>query len=214
MNAKIDEYLSKQLKWKEELVLLRKLVLECGVTEELKWGVPCYTFESNNIVMLGAFKEYCVLSFVKGALLRDEKKILIQQTENSHSVRIVRFTSLNEIHAIEITLKNYIHEAIQHVQLGTKIASKQFTEQEYVEELINKLNENPTFKAAFEALTPGRRRAYNLYFSAAKQSQTRALRIENYIPKILSGKGINDCTCGMSKKMPVCDGSHKYLKTS
>ena len=211
MNPKVDEFLSKAKKWKDELEKLRMIILDCGLTEELKWHQPCYTFEKSNIVIIGGFNEYCALMFFKGALLNDANGILIQQTENVQSGRQIRFSNVREIVKMKSILKTYIYEAIEIEKAGLKINFINNTELIFPKELQNKLNKNLPFKTAFESLTPGRQRAYNLYFSAPKQSKTRESRIEKYVQQILSGKGLNDCTCGLSKKLPYCDGSHKYL---
>jgi len=181
------------------------------LSEELKWGSPCYTFEKKNVVIISKFKEYCTLSFFKGALLKDTNEILQAPGKNSQSVRLIKFTNVQEIRNVEAVLKNYIYEAIEIEKAGLKVNFKENTELVYPEELQIKLKGNLDFKRAFNALTPGRQRAYNLYFTAAKQSKTRISRIENCVHKILAGKGINDCTCGLSKRMLNCDGSHKSL---
>src|SRR2546421_8758340 len=192
MNPKVDAYLSKAKKWQEELKKLRMIVLDCGLTEELKWGVPCYTLEKTNIVLIHAFKEYCALLFVKGALLNDAKGILIQQTENVQAGRQIRFTNVREIVKMKPTLKAYIYEAIEVEKAGLKVNFKKITEFKLPEEFQNKLDEIPALKTAFKALTPGRQRAYVLYFSQPKQSKTRESRIEKYMKQILNGKGLND----------------------
>lgn len=207
MNPKVDLFLSNATNWQEEMELLRKIALDCLLTEELKWGVPCYTFQKSNVLLIGNFKKYCVLSFIKGSLLKDDANILIAPGENSQSGKVVRFTSIKEILAQEQLLKAYIFEAIEIEKAGLKIEKKDTID--FVEELQQKLNTDFTFKTAFEALTPGRQRAYNIYFSGAKQSKTREARIESYRQRILSGYGFNDCVCGKSKRMPNCDGSHK-----
>lgn len=211
MNPKVDEYLSTIKNWQKEIEQLRRIVLSCGLTEELKWRAPCYSFQKNNIIIIGSFKEFCALSFFKGVLLKDTNDILIQQGANTQSVRIIRFSNVQEIIKLESILKAYIHEAIEIEKAGLKVEFKDKTVLKFPEELQNELDNNPTFKTAFEALTPGRQRGYNLYFSAPKQSKTRVLRIKKCTPKILKGKGLNDCTCGLSKRMPNCDGSHKYI---
>lgn len=211
MNPKVDEYLTKTKKWQKELEKLRMIILDCDLTEEFKWDVPCYMFEKNNIILLGAFKEYCVLSFFKGALLKDDNAILSKPGENTQAIRIIRFKNIQEIIDIENILKTYIYEAIEVEKLGLKVTLKKNTEIIFIEELQNKLDENLELKTAFEALTPGRQRAYNMYFSEPKQSKTRESRIEKSIQRIINGKGLNDCVCGLSKKMPSCDGSHKYI---
>jgi uncharacterized protein YdeI (YjbR/CyaY-like superfamily) len=192
MNPKVDFYFSKANNWGKELELLRTIVLECGLTEELKWGCPCYTFEKNNVVLIHDFKEYCAFLFFKGALLHDTNGILIQQTKNVQAARQVRFTNVKEIVKLKKILKAYIYEAIEVEKAGLKVNLKKTTEYSIPEEFQNKLKKNPALKTAFKALTPGRQRAYLLYFSAPKQSKTRESRIEKYIPQILKGKGLND----------------------
>ncbi len=211
MNPKVDEYLGKAKKWQDELVKLREIVLDCQLVEELKWKVPCYTINGKNIVLIHAFKEYCALLFMKGSLLNDSKNILFQQTDNVQSGRQIRFTNIQEIIDLEADLKAYIFEAIEVEKAGLKIEYKKPEDFEMPEEFQIVLNENQEIKAAFDALTPGRQKGYLLHFSGAKQSATRNSRIENSIDRILKGKGLNDCTCGLSKRMPNCDGSHKQL---
>ncbi|MEQ6119658.1 DUF1801 domain-containing protein [Reichenbachiella sp. MALMAid0571] len=211
MNPKVDEYLSKAKKWQEEMEALRTILLDCMLTEELKWRVPCYMYKASNIVLIGAFKEYCTLGFFKGVLLNDVDGILVAPGENSQTVRMIKFTNVRQIVEMESILKAYIYEAIEVEKAGLKVDFKESTNLIFPKELLDKLEENPVFKTAFEALTPGRQRAYNLYFSAAKQPETRVSRIEKYTQRILNGKGINDCVCGLSKKQPNCDGSHKHL---
>jgi uncharacterized protein YdeI (YjbR/CyaY-like superfamily) len=192
INHKVDFFFSKAEKWQEEYKKLRTIVLDCGLTEEYKWMHPCYTFQESNIVLIHGFKEYCAILFIKGALLKDPKGILIQQTENVQSGRQVRFTNLQEIVKLEPVLKAYIKEAIEVEKAGLNVELKKTTEYSIPEELINKLEEVPGLQDAFDALTPGRQRGYYLYFSAPKQSKTRVSRIEKYIPQILNGKGLND----------------------
>jgi uncharacterized protein YdeI (YjbR/CyaY-like superfamily) len=192
MNPKVDFFFSKAEKWQKELEKLRMIVLDCDLTEELKWGVPCYTFEKNNIVLIHAFKEYCALLFFKGALLKDNKHILIQQTENVQAARQIRFTNVAEIVKKEKALKAYIYEAIEVEEAGLKVSFKETKEFPMPEEFQKKLDKTPALKKAFYALTPGRQRGYLLYFSQAKQSKTRESRIEKYIPQILKGEGLND----------------------
>jgi uncharacterized protein YdeI (YjbR/CyaY-like superfamily) len=211
MNPKVDEYLGKAKKWQDELVKLREIVLDCQLVEELKWKVPCYTINGKNIVLIHAFKEYCALLFMKGSLLNDSKNILFQQTDNVQSGRQIRFTNIQEIIDLEADLKAYIFEAIEVEKAGLKVEYKKTEDFEMPEEFQIVLNENQAVKSAFEALTPGRQKGYLLHFSGAKQSATRCSRIENSIDRILKGKGLNDCTCGLSKRMPNCDGSHKQL---
>ena len=192
MNPKVDWYFSKNKKWQREIETLRTIVLDCGLTEELKWGVPCYTFQESNIVLIHVFKEYCALLFVKGALLKDTQSILIQQTEHVQVARQIRFTSVQEIVEMEAILKAYIDEAMEVEKAGLKVPLKKTTEFAIPEEFQTKLEEIPALKTAFKALTPGRQRAYLLYFSAAKQAKTREARVEKYVQQILDGKGLDD----------------------
>ncbi|MFD2045794.1 YdeI family protein [Ornithinibacillus salinisoli] len=192
LNPKVDEYLSKATKWKEEFVKLRNIILECELTEDYKWMHPCYTFEKKNIVLIHGFKEYCALLFHKGALLKDSHGILIQQTENVQAARQIRFTNVREIVEMETILKSYIKEAIEVEKAGLEVNIKKDRAFNIPEELQSKFDEIPALKTAFEALTPGRQRAYILYFSKAKQSKTRTSRVEKYMQQILDGKGLND----------------------
>jgi uncharacterized protein YdeI (YjbR/CyaY-like superfamily) len=191
-NPKVDFYFSKEKKWQEELEKLRTIILDCQLTEELKWGVPCYTFQKSNVVLIHVFKEYCAILFVKGALLNDAHGILITQTENVQAARQIRFTNVQEIVEMETILKAYINEAIEVEKAGLKVDYKKTTEFIIPEEFQNKLDESPALKTAFDALTLGRQRAYILYFSAPKQSKTRETRVEKYMQQILNGKGLND----------------------
>ena len=192
MNPKVDIFISKAEKWRKEFEKLRKIVLNCGLTEELKWGQPCYTFQNSNIVLIHGFKEYCALLFFKGALLHDTDGILIRQTENVQAARQIRFTNVQEIVKIESVLKTYIYEAIEVEKAGLKVKMKKTSDFKIPEEFQNKLNEIPALKTAFDALTPGRKRAYLFYFAQPKQSKTRASRVEKYMQQILNGKGLND----------------------
>ena len=192
MNPKVDFYFSKDNKWQEEIRKLRTIVLDCGLTEELKWGCPCYTFQKRNIVLIHVFKEYCALLFFKGALLHDANGILIQQTKNVQVARQVRFTNVREIIKMEPILKAYVYEAIEVEKAGLKMNLKKTSDFIIPEEFQNKLNKNPALKTAFNALTPGRQRAYIFYFSQPKQSKTRESRVEKYMKQILNGKGLND----------------------
>ena len=192
MNPKVDFFFSKAKKWQEEFEKLRMIILDCGLTEELKWGVPCYTFQKSNIVLIHGFKEYCALLFHKGVLLQDAHGILIQQTENVQAARQIRFTNVQEIVAMETILKAYIYEAIEVEKTGLEVNFKKNSEFIIPEELQNKFDEIPALKTAFKALTSGRQRAYILYFSEPKQFKTRESRVEKCMQQILNGKGLND----------------------
>lgn len=192
MNPKVDWYFAKAEKWQKEVEKLRMITLECGLMEELKWGVPSYCHQKSNIVLIHTFKDYCAFLFFKGVLLKDTNGILIQQTENVQAARHVRFTSLEQIVELEATLKAYIFEAIEVEKAGLKVPMKKTAAFEMVDEFKVKLDENVNLKTAFEALTPGRQRAYLLHFSQAKQAKTREVRVEKYIPIILEGKGLDD----------------------
>jgi uncharacterized protein YdeI (YjbR/CyaY-like superfamily) len=192
MNPKVDGFLSNAKKWREEMEKLRRILLGCQLSEELKWGKPCYSFQESNLVIIQGFKEYCALLFCKGALLKDPKGILIRQTENVQAARQIRFTNIREIVEREPVLKAYIHEAIAAEKAGLKVDFKKTADFKVPGEFQNKLDKIPALKKAFAALTPGRQRGYLLYFSAAKQSQTREARVEKWIPQILKGRGLDD----------------------
>lgn len=192
MNSKVDWYFTKNKKWKEEIDLLRKIVLDSELTEELKWGVPCYTLNETNVVLIHVFKEYCALLFHKGVLLKDKEKILVQQTKNVQSARQIRFTDVEQINDMKSIIKDYIHQAIKVEKAGLKVEMKKTTEFEMPEEFQVKLDKNKALKKAFESLTPGRQRGYLPYFSSAKQSKTRESRIEKYLQHIFEGKGLED----------------------
>jgi len=192
MNPKVDWYFDKNERWQKEIKKMRTIALDCDLVEELKWGCSCYTFEKNNIVLIHVFKEYCAFLFFKGALLKDPKGILIQQTENVQSARQIRFTNIQEIVKLEKTIKTYIYEAAKVEAAGLKVDFKKTSDFKVPEEFQKKLDKNKKLKTAFEALTPGRQRAYLFYFSSAKQSKTREERVEKYMPQILKGKGLED----------------------
>ena len=192
MNPKTDFYFNKNNKWQEEINKLRMILLDCELTEELKWGVPCYTYKKSNIVLIHVFKEYCALLFFKGVLLKDTKGILIQQTENVQSARQIRFTDLKQIVKLERTIKTYVYEAIEIETAGLKVPMKKKKEYDIPEEFQIKLKKSSALKEAFYALTPGRQRGYLLYFSSAKLAKTREDRIEKYSKQILAGKGMED----------------------
>jgi uncharacterized protein YdeI (YjbR/CyaY-like superfamily) len=192
MNPKVDFYFTKAKNWQKEITKLRETALECGLTEVLKWGCPCYTDKDHNVVLIHTFKDYCAYLFFKGSLMKDPRGILIQQTENVQSARQVRFKNLKEIIELENVLKSYIFEAIEIEKAGLKVEFKKTNEFTMPEEFQLKLNQDKSLKKAFESLTPGRQRGYLLYFSSAKQAKTRESRIEKYTPQILNGKGLDD----------------------
>ena len=211
MHEDVNNYLNKLKNWGEELTQLREIILDCGLTEDFKWKHPCYTDNGKNIVLIHEFKDYCAILFHKGVLLKDSENILVQQTENIQSARQIRFTDMPEIVELETIIKQYIKEAIQVERSGMKVEMKKVSDYEMPDELSQKFNENPAFEVAFRNLTPGRQKGYLLYFNKTKQSKTRMARIEKYEARIFNGKGMLDCVCGLSKRKPNCDGSHKQL---
>ena len=212
MNPDLELYFSDLGLFKPILNQLRVIVLSCGLTEEVKWKGPCYTYQGKNIVMLGNFKDNCVLSFFKGSLLQDSEEFLSKPVENSHVFRVIRFKSMDDFIKVEPFLKAYIFEAIEIEKSGAKLPTLDISTIVIPEELTQNFKGNEQFKMAFESLTPGRQRAYIMFFSAAKNAQTRFDRIEKFKNQIMDGKWMNDCTCGLSRKMPACDGSHKILR--
>jgi len=212
MNPELEFYFSELGLYKPILNQLRDIVLSCGLTEEVKWKVPCYTFKGKNIIVLGEFKDNCTLSFFKGSLLQDSEGLLSKPGENSHVFRVIRFKSMDDFIKVGPFLKAYIFEAIEIEKSGIKLPSIDIATMEIPDELTQNFKGNEQFKMAFESLTPGRQRAYIMFFSAAKNAQTRFDRIEKFKNQIMDGKGMNDCTCGLSRKMPACDGSHKILR--
>jgi uncharacterized protein YdeI (YjbR/CyaY-like superfamily) len=192
MNPKVDKFLSGAKQWQKEFEKLRAIILDCGLDEDLKWGQPCYAYNGSNVVLMHGFKEYCALLFFKGALLSDAEKILISQSENTQAARQIRFTNVKEVVKLGTALKAYIFEAIEVEKAGLKVSLKKTSEFKMPDEFKIKLKEVPSLKSAFEELTPGRQRAYLLYFASAKQSKTRESRIEKSMPQILSGKGLDD----------------------
>lgn len=211
MNPKVDEYLAKTKQWKNELIALRMILLECGLVEDFKWRGPCYTHEGGNIAIIGELKDCCTLSFFKGVLLKNSKKLLEKPGKNSRAARVIRFTEISEIESRESALKSYIREAIKLEKEGAKVDFEKDRELELPIELKEVFEESPHVESAFEKLTPGRKRGYIIHFTGAKQSKSRRSRIENCVPKILAGKGFHDCVCGLSKRLPNCDGSHKSI---
>lgn len=192
MNPKVDFFFNKDTKWQAAYKLLRTIILDCGLTEELKWGVPCYTHQKKNIVLIHGFKEYCAILFPKGALLNDPKGILIQQTENVQSARQIRFTDTKGIAKLAPAIKAYVYEAIEVEKAGLKVELKKAEDYAVPEEFQKQLNENKALQKAFKSLTPGRQKAYIYYFSQAKLAKTREARVEKYMPQILAGKGLDD----------------------
>lgn len=211
MDTRVDAYLEKQHLWGEELQLFREILLDCGLDETFKWRQPCYTFKGKNILIIGSFKDFCCLSFFKGVLLKDAEGVLKQQGENTQSARIIPFTHVSEIMLLKPILKTYVFEAIEIEKSGLKVEYRQPDEMEFPKELEQAFQKDVAFESAFKNLTPGRQKGYLLFFTGAKQSATRASRIEKYKSRIFGGKGFHDCVCGRSKKMPACDGSHKYI---
>ena len=192
MNPKVDFYFNKPQKWQEEVNMLRTIILDCQLNEELKWGCPCYTFQKKNVILIHGFKEYCAVLFIKGVLLNDAHGVLIQQTEYVQAARQIRFTNVGEIIEIEKILKEYIYEAIEIEKAGLQVILKKNLAPVFPDEFTSKIDEIPSLKDTFASLTPGRQRAYLIYFSAPKQSKTREARIEKWVPQILKGKGLND----------------------
>ena len=191
-NPKAEAFVRRSEKWQDELAQLRAIILECGLDEALKWGVPCYTFEGNNIVLIHEFKEYCAMLFFKGALLSDPDGLLVQQTANVQATRQLRFTNVQQVREQQAAIKGYVREAIAAEQAGLKVPMKETAEFRVPKEFQDKLDEIPELKAAFEALTPGRQRGYLLHFAAPKQSKTREARVEKCMQQIFDGKGLND----------------------
>jgi uncharacterized protein YdeI (YjbR/CyaY-like superfamily) len=213
MKSPVEQYIQKAKNWQNEMTLLRSILLECNLTEVIKWGKPCYTSNDKNIVIIQDFKQHCDLGFFNGASLTDLKQLLVKAGEHTQSGRQLRFDDLEDIKKKRALIKAYVKEAIENEKKGIKINVEDIPAIEQVVELTTIFKKNKAFEKAFNKLTPGRQRAYHMFFAAAKQSETRISRIEKFIPRILDGKGMNDCTCGLSKRMPNCDGSHKYLKT-
>ncbi|MCB9525696.1 MAG: YdeI/OmpD-associated family protein [Myxococcales bacterium] len=207
-----DDWFAAEERWAAPLAALRRLALDCGLSETVKWRQPCYTADGKNVVILGRMKGHCVISFFKGALLPDPQGLLATNGPNSRSAKVVRFTDAAEVQAAEPALRALIAEAITAAAEGKRVEPLTGTP-EYIDELKAHMAAHPDFKAAFEALTPGRQRAYNMHFGQAKQAATRVARIEKFTARIMDGKGMNDCVCGLSKRMPGCDGSHRALKT-
>ncbi len=212
MNQKIEQFFADPGQWQAEFSRLRAVVLDTGLIETFKWRNPCYTTDDDkNVVIIGGFKKYCALSFFNGALLKDPEQVLISPGENSQYSRLIPFTSVQQIDELESVIKAYIAEAVANEKAGKQVKAKAHEDYEIPAELEAKFVEAPAFRDAFYALTPGRQRGYLLHFAGAKQSKTRTARIEKYSDRIFDGKGMQDCVCGHSKRLPSCDGSHKYL---
>jgi len=209
MHPDVDRFLEKEIRWKDELMALREIILESGLTEDYKWKQPCYTHEGVNILIIGSLKASCMISFFKGVLLADHDQLLEFAGENSQSAKLMRFRSTDEILRMKNKILGFIRESIALETMGAKIPKGSAPEIPVPDELMDLWKKDKTFDRAFHMLTPGRQRAYLMHFTAAKQSETRMSRIQKYMPRIMDGKGINDCTCGLSKKMPACDGSHR-----
>jgi uncharacterized protein YdeI (YjbR/CyaY-like superfamily) len=212
MNKEVDIYLAKAKKWQKEMLFLRDILLACQLEEEIKWGIPCYSINKGIVVIIQAFKNHCDLGFFKGALLQDKAGILIKAGENTQASRQMRFTDIKEIEKRSKIIKSYIKEAITVEKNGLKYIGESIAEPIQVIELQQIFKKDAALKKAFESLTPGRQRSYLIHFLGAKQSETRIARIHKQASKIMCGKGMNDCTCGLSKRMPNCDGSHNKLK--
>jgi len=209
-NPLVDTFMGNAKMWRQEFAMLRQLLLQCELTEELKWGSPCYVVHGKNVVMIGGFRDFCCLSFFKGSLMADPHGLLCKPGENTRTARIVKFTGPQAITDLEGILLKYVQEAIDLEKEGRKADVSEEPEMRIPDELLLKFEAMPALKEAFEKLTPGRRRAYLMFFSGAKQTASRTSRIEKMTPRILSGKGLHDCHCGLSKKMPYCDGSHRF----
>ncbi len=211
MNPKVDAYIDALAEWQEELKHLRAIVGDCGMVEDFKWMHPCYTFQGKNVVIIHEFKGYCAIMFTKGSLLKDDAGVLLKITENVQGARQMRFHSVTEVVESEKLIKQYIFEAIEVEKAGLKVEMKKTSDYDVPAELETYFADDPDYKVAFDQLTPGRQRGYLLHFAQPKQSATRTSRIEKSRDRVFAGKGIHDCICGLSKRMPRCDGSHKQL---
>ncbi|MCC9601308.1 YdeI/OmpD-associated family protein [Stieleria sp. JC731] len=212
VHPKVSEFIKKDSNWRKEIRTLRSILVDSGLTEDFKWRAPCYTFENSNIAIIARLKDSCTLSFFKGILLNDEAKVLVAPGKNSQSARVIRFFSEEEIHSHTDTIRSYVQQAIEIEQSGKKVDFSQKDNLEIPKELQQTYDENPLLQAAFESLTPGRQRGYILHFTGAKQSRTRKDRVEKSVDRIMAGKGIHDCICGLSSRLPRCDGSHQSLR--
>ena len=213
-HPEVDAYIQSLTRWKEEITALREIVLSCGLVEEWKWRQPCYSDQGVNLVMLGCYKDGSVISFLKGATLSDPEGILQKPGEHTRMGRVIRFTGISEILKMSGMIKDFVQESIRQGKMDEKMMVEVTPAMEIPKELQSRFDTDPDFQQAFFHLSPGRQRGYLIFFTTSKQTATRAGRIEKYKSRIMSGKGINDCTCGLSKKMPGCDGSHRMLETS
>lgn len=212
MKTAVELYIEKAKQWKDEMTLLRSILLACQLTESIKWNIPCYMYEGKNILAIQVFKNHCDLGFFNGAMLSDKKNLLVKAGENTQSGRQLRFNDIAEIQKMKSVITSFVKEAIENEKKGIKLSKEAIPTIAPILELDIIFSKNKSFEKAFKALTPGRQRAYQIFFAGAKQAETRTGRIEKYIPRIMDGYGLNDCTCGLSKRMPNCDGSHKFLK--
>ena len=212
MNAQVNRYIESSESWRESLLLLRQLMQQLPLEEQFKWRTPTYAYQGQNLFMIADAGSYCALSFLKGSLLRDSDSLLETPGEYSRAVRLIKLESSEHIRKIQHLLKQYLQEAIELEKSGAKVDFEKDRELPYPDELVEKMDGDPQFAEAFLALTPGRQRGYIMHFSKAKQAKTRVARIEKFYPRILQGKGMMDCVCGLSKRMPNCDGSHRQLK--
>lgn len=208
MSISVEEYVENAKSWQKELAELRRILLSCGLSESIKWSKPCFMHQNSNVVILYELKDCCAIGFMKGSLLKDSANILLKPGENSQAGRWVKFQSMKEIHGLEEIIRAYVFESIANEEAGLKIEFKKTSEYTLPEELIDTFQKDQTYKEAFDSLTPGRQRGYILHFEQAKQSTTRYSRIEKQRDRILAGKGLQDCVCGLSKRFPRCDGSH------
>lgn len=212
MNAQVDSFFEQAQTRKDELILLRSIILQAEMQEEFKWKAPCYTFQKKNVCMIFSFKSSFGLSFFKGAFISDSYEILEKPGDNTQNIRLIRFTNREDVNKKKQAILNYINQALELEKMGVKMVKNTESKFECIEELEIAFGKNPKLKVAFESLTPGRQRAYHMFFAAAKHTDTRFSRIHKFTDQIIDGKGMNDCTCGLSQKMPICDGAHKILK--